>query len=62
MLIDLGFKSRKNIFNFDETGFRIGCIKGHDLLVPDDIIEVGIIYKPQHKILMAIANTDKPIL
>lgn len=35
----LGIK-RKNILNFDETGVRIGCAKGHDILVPLDVLEV----------------------
>ena len=45
MIRELGIKKRKNIINFDETRFRIRCIKGHDLLVPDDIKEVYIIYE-----------------
>lgn len=28
------------IDNFDEGGFRIGCPKGHDLLVPEEVREV----------------------
>ena len=62
VLMELGTKSRKNIINFDETGFRIGYMKGHDLLVPDDITEVGITYKSQHKILVAITNTNRSML
>jgi hypothetical protein len=31
---------RKNIVNFDEAGFRVGCPKGQYLLVPLDILEV----------------------
>jgi hypothetical protein len=31
---------RRNIVNFDEAGFRVGCPKGQYLLVPDDILEV----------------------
>jgi hypothetical protein len=34
---------KKNILNFDETGFRIGCPKGQTLLVPEDVQEVRII-------------------
>jgi RNase P subunit RPR2 len=33
---------RRNILNFDETGFRIGCPKGQTLLVPEDVTEVRI--------------------
>ena len=32
----------KNILNFDETGFRVGCPKGQTLLVPLDVTEVSI--------------------
>ena len=31
---------RRNIVNFDEKGFHVGCPKGQYLLVPDDILEV----------------------
>jgi hypothetical protein len=31
---------RRNIVNFDEAGFRVGCPKGQYLLVPTDILEV----------------------
>jgi hypothetical protein len=31
---------RKNVINFDEAGFRVGCAKGQLILVPDDIKEV----------------------
>lgn len=33
---------KRNILNFDETGFRIGCPKGQTLLVPVDVTEVSI--------------------
>jgi hypothetical protein len=33
--------SRKDIWNFDETGFRIGCPKGQEIYVPLDIKEVS---------------------
>jgi hypothetical protein len=32
---------RKNIVNFNEAGFRVGCAKGQWILVPLDILEVG---------------------
>jgi hypothetical protein len=31
----------KNIWNFDETGFRIGCPKGQEIYVPYDVKEVS---------------------
>ena len=36
---EYGIKKR-NIVNFDEAGFRVGCPKGQYLLVPADILEV----------------------
>jgi hypothetical protein len=33
--------SRKDIWNFDETGFRIGCPKGEEIYVPLDVKEVS---------------------
>jgi hypothetical protein len=35
---------RKNIVNFDEAGFRVGCAKGHYLLVPLDVKEVRSLF------------------
>lgn len=33
---------KKNILNFDEAGFRIGCPKGHSILVPEDVHDVSL--------------------
>jgi hypothetical protein len=33
---------RKDIWNFDETGFRIGCPKGQQIYVPPEVKEVGL--------------------
>jgi hypothetical protein len=30
---------RRNIVNFDEAGFRVGCAKGQWILVPEDVLE-----------------------
>lgn len=38
----LGIRDKKNIINFDEAGFRVGCMKGHEILVSIDIKEVSI--------------------
>jgi hypothetical protein len=35
---------KENIFNFDETGFRVGCPRGEEIYVPLDVKEVRIIY------------------
>ena len=31
----------EDIWNFDETGFRIGCPKGEEIYVPLDVKEVS---------------------
>ena len=36
----LEIRDKKNVINFDEAGFRVGCMKGHEILVPIDIKEV----------------------
>jgi hypothetical protein len=33
--------SRKYIWNFDETGFRVGCPKGETIYVPSEVKEVS---------------------
>ena len=38
-LRELKIKDRRNIINFDEAGFRVGCMKGEEILVPDDVNE-----------------------
>ena len=35
---------RRNIMNFDEAGFQVGCPKGQYLLVPLDIQEVSVLF------------------
>jgi hypothetical protein len=34
--------SRGNVWNFDETGFRVSCPKGEEIYVPLDVKEVGL--------------------
>jgi hypothetical protein len=36
---------KKNIYNFDEAGFRVGCARGEEILVPLDIREVLLAFK-----------------
>ena len=36
---------KKNIYNFDEAGFRVGCARGKEILVPLDIREVLLAFK-----------------
>jgi hypothetical protein len=38
-LTSLGIDRREKIINFDEAGFRFGCMKGHQVIVLDDIKE-----------------------
>ena len=33
--------TQNNIWNFDETGFRVGCPKGEEIYVPLDVKEVS---------------------
>lgn len=40
-LKSFGIKNSKDIINFDEAGFRVGCMKGHEILLPKDVLEVG---------------------
>ena len=35
--------SRGNVWNFDETGFRVGCPKGKEIYIPLDVKEVGLL-------------------
>lgn len=37
----LGIRDKKNI-NFDEAGFRVGCMKEHEILVPINIKKVSM--------------------
>ena len=36
----LRISNKMNIVNFDEAGFRVGCMKRHEILVPADVSEV----------------------
>ena len=39
--MELHVDKRQNIINFDEAGFRVGCMKGHSIIVPSDVYEVS---------------------
>ena len=39
VLAELGITHSQDIWNFDEAGFRVECMKGHEILVPSDIKE-----------------------
>lgn len=42
-LASLNIRKKKTIIDFDEAGFKVGCMKGHEILVPQDITKVGFI-------------------
>ena len=42
VLKDLEIRRKKNIINFDEASFRVGCLKGYEILVPVDVKKVYI--------------------
>ena len=39
ILEELKIVDKRNIINFDEAGFRVGCMKGHEIIVPTDVRE-----------------------
>ena len=39
VLKELKVVNRRNIINFDEAGFRVGCMKKHEILVPTNVRE-----------------------
>lgn len=43
---------KKNIYNFDEAGFRVGCARGEEILVPLDIREVLLASKYIQKYIL----------
>jgi hypothetical protein len=43
-VVDKYHVQKQDIFNFDETGFRVGCPRGEEIYVPLDVKEVRFIY------------------
>jgi hypothetical protein len=43
-VVDKYHVEKQYIFNFDETGFRVGCPRGEEIYVPLDVKEVRFIY------------------
>jgi hypothetical protein len=43
-VVDKYHVEKQHIFNFDETGFRVGCPRGEEIYVPLDVKEVRFIY------------------
>ena len=42
-LVTLEIKNKKNIINFDEAEFCVGCMKGYKIIVPLDVKIVNYI-------------------
>ena len=61
----LNIRSKRNIVNFDEAGFRIGCMASQEILVPDEIKEFYVASPENRKSLTMIevvnAAGDYPI-
>jgi hypothetical protein len=43
-VVDKYHVQKQDIFNFDETGFRVRCPRGEEIYVPLDVKEVRFIY------------------
>lgn len=56
VLADLKIRNRRNIINFDEAGFRVGCMKGIQILVPTDMKEFYSI-NPENRKPITIVET-----
>ena len=41
VLKSLGTKNRKNVINFDEARFKVGCMKSHKILLPKNVSKVS---------------------
>ena len=39
-LNELKIVHRRNVYNFNEAGFRVGCMKGYKIILPNDVHEV----------------------
>ena len=37
VLKELKIRKSRNILNFDEAGFRVGCMRGQEIIVPEEI-------------------------
>lgn len=65
ILQELSITHPRRIWNFDEAGFRVECIKRQDIIVPDDISEFYAISPENRKSLTVIeavnAAGHKPI-
>jgi hypothetical protein len=48
----------EHLWNFDEAGFRVGCMQKGDILVPDDICEYYSISPENRKSLTIIESVN----
>ena len=58
VLPELGIIRSQDIWNFDEAGFRVECMKGHEILVPSDIKEFYSISPENRKSLTIIESIN----
>jgi hypothetical protein len=52
----LNIRRRRNIINFDESGFRIGCTKDQEILVPEDVKQFYAV-SPENRKSVTIIET-----
>ena len=58
VLAELGVTRSQDIWNFDEAGFRVGCMKDHEILVPSDIKDFYSISPENRKSLTIIESIN----
>ena len=54
----LNICTKRNIINFDETNFLIGCIEAQDILVPDEVRELYAASLENRKSLSIFESID----
>ena len=55
---ELNIKNKFNIINIDEAGFRVGCMKGPEILVPTDVNEYYSISPENRKSITIFENIN----
>ena len=56
MLAKRNIKKAKNVYNFDESGVRIGCPRGEEVVVPIDVKELYC-SSPENRIQLTIIES-----
>ena len=49
MLKELKIRKSRNILNFDEAGFRVGCMRGQEIIVPEEIKQFYAVSPENHR-------------